>query len=116
MARRENNDDDKDAPQLEGDDDDDDEIKDCIKVTESMKWVTSISRPNILKDVLALSTINMKNHGDNNNNIHNHSEDDAHTNDVEPKGIKKRKNRPPLLTHIHEKEEKSKEKKIDHLC
>ena len=64
-------------------DDNDDFIKDCIKVIEPMKWIASISRSDVLKDLLALSLINLKNRGDNNNNnTHNHGEDDAHTNDA----------------------------------
>ena len=50
----------------------------------------------------------MKNHGDSNNNTQNHCEDYVRINGIEPKGIKKRKNIPHLLTHAHEKKEKSK--------
>ena len=69
-----------------------------------MKWVASISRPNTLKDVLALSLINMKNHG-NNNNTQNHGEEYVRIRNVEPKEIKNRMDKPPLLKHVHKKRE-----------
>ena len=103
-----NDDNDDDVETNDDYDNDGDKTNDYFKVTESMKWVASISRSNALKDVLALSLINMKNHGDNNNNTQNHGGEYVRINNVESKEIKNRKNKPPLLKHVHKKKEKSK--------